>query len=133
MKNQLTFKKPTPLPTDTCGMVVKIIKYSSLFFVLSFLSACAGNPFYHDNLKKCTIIDIDRNELVVCIGNKDGAENGQVFSVYRYSIQKDDEAYDYAREYIGKLAIVSVVNDHFARAKVISGAIQKHDIAELEK
>ena len=96
------------------------------------LSSCANSPFYHEHIMRGQIVGFDTSEIVVCIGTKDGAEIGQQLEVYRTTWDDTtDEGYEYDINYVGKVEIVSVVNEHFARAKVINGDLMKHDIVEF--
>ncbi|BFM18884.1 hypothetical protein R50073_50670 (plasmid) [Maricurvus nonylphenolicus] len=116
-------------------MLNRIVKVSFLVVFLGLLAACAGSPFYHENIMKGQVVGIDSNEVVVCIGSKDGAESGQELQVYRYiwegAVEEGDD--DYRVEYVGVVEINSVVNDHFARARVSSGDVRKNDMVEFKK
>ncbi len=111
----------------------KAVKYGAVFILIGFLAGCSGNPIQHEYFYKGQVIGIDDGEIVLCIGRRDGAEKGQELSVYRYiyegSITEGEDAY--GRAYIGQIRINEIVDTHFARAKIISGEIKRHDVAEL--
>lgn len=116
-------------------MLNKIVKHSFLVFFVGLLTACAGSQFYHENIMRGQVVGIDNDEVVVCIGSEDGAEEGQELQVSRYvwvgAVEDGDD--DYRVDYVGTLRIKSVVNAHFARAISTKGNIKKHDIVELKR
>lgn len=116
-------------------MAKKILKLTLLLSFIGLLTACAGTPFYHKNFMKGQIIGIDNDEVVVCIGGKNGAKEGENFQVYRYiwegAIAEGEDHYKV--DYIGVVQINSIVNEHFARAKVLQGAVRAHDMLELRE
>lgn len=121
-------------------MLNKIIKVSFLVAFAGILTACAGGQIYHDKFMRGQVVGIDRGEVVVCIGSKDGAKTGQKLQAYRsiwVDSQDDDydgyEYNDYRLEHVGVVEIKSVVNDHFARALVLDGDVKQHDIVEINR
>lgn len=111
----------------------KVAKYGVVIILIGLLAGCSGNQIKHEYLYKGQVIETDGDEIVLCIGRRDGAEKGQELSVYRYiykgSVTEGEDAY--GRAYIGQITIDEIVDTHFARAKIISGEIKKHDVAEL--
>ena len=116
-------------------MLDKIVKLTSLVVFLGLLSACVSNPFYHENFMRGQVVGIDDDETVVCIGSQDGAKKGQELQVYRYVWEGATQGGidDYRVDNVGTLQIKSVVNEHFARAIIIEGDVQKHDTVELKE
>lgn len=89
----------------------------------------------HKYFMKGQVLDVSDGEAYICIGSAEGAKAGQEFSVYRYirlaygsSKQKSPS---YKRETVGSVKIIQVVDEHYAKASVISGNIQVNDVAEL--
>lgn len=116
-------------------MFIKVIKYCFILLFFGFLVACAANPFFHKNILRGQIVGLNEDEIVICVGSEDGAEQGQALSVYRVVYkQASPEGYgEFSRKYIGEISIVSIIGEHFARASVVSGNISKHDIVELKE
>ncbi len=116
-------------------MLNKIVKVSILVVFVGALSACSGSQIYHGQLMRGQVVGIDRDEVVVCIGSEDGAEPGQELQVYRYfwegAMEEGDD--DYRVDYVGTVEIKTVVNDHFARAKVSEGEVRENDMVEFKK
>jgi len=79
---------------------------------------------------RCLVVSATQSDTVICIGAADGAQPGQVLNVFRISIPDEFADEDLLREKIGTIEVVEVINAHFARVKVLSGDIQKNDIAE---
>ena len=116
-------------------MFKKVVKLSFMVVFVGLLTACSGSQFYHENIMRGQVVGIDNDEVVICIGSEDGAEEGQELQVYRYvwegAVEEGDD--DYRIDPIGTLQIKSVVNDHFARAISTKGDVMKHDMVELKK
>ncbi len=122
----------TYLENDCSRRLRKIVKYGAVIILIGLLAGCSGNQMLHEYFYKGQVIGIEGDEIVLCIGSRDGAETGQNLSVYRYiyegSITEGEEAY--GKAYIGQITVNKIVNTHFARAKIISGKIKKYDVAE---
>ena len=89
-----------------------------------------GQKVYHGFLMKGSIIEISDSEVYLCIGRKDGASVGQELDVYKI-INTKPKAIAFKREHTGKVKITEIVDEHFAKAMVISGKAEKNDIVEL--
>lgn len=90
--------------------------------------------FYHRYLMKGSILEVSDGSVYLCIGTHDGAEKGQeldVVQVSRSGGPKQPPAFK--RKTVGRVRIEEVVDEHFARAVVVSGTAEKGDIVELEK
>lgn len=79
------------------------------------------------------VVNASESDTIICVGTADGAQPGQVMQVYRISIPDEFDDEDFIRDEIGKVEVVEVINAHFARVKVLSGDVQKHDIAERRR
>lgn len=89
----------------------------------------------HKYSMKGQILDVDNGEVYLCIGSAEGANAGQELPVYRYSKVPyggaKQGAPTFKRESIGSVKITQVVDEHFAKANVLSGNIMVNDVAEL--
>ncbi len=101
-------------------------------FVIFLMSSCATmeQKVYHGLLMKGSIIETSDSEIYLCIGSSDGASVGQVLDVYRIP-QTKPEALHFRRILTGKVRITEIIDEHFAKATVISGKAEKNDIVEL--
>ncbi len=106
---------------------------STIFFIpvtfIAFLMfSCA--TVYHGYLMKGSIIEASDSNVYLCIGSKDGASVGQELNVYKI-IRVTAARPTFRRELAGKVKITEIVDEHFAKAIVISGKADKDDIVEL--
>jgi hypothetical protein len=97
--------------------------------VILLMVSCAS--VYHGYLMKGSIIE-SNSEIYLCIGSKDGASVGQEFEVYKI-VQGQSKANPFKRELAGKVKITEIIDEHFAKATVISGKAEKGDIVELTR
>ena len=140
MKNHEQFLLPIVAPQTRSikgvhKMFKNIAKFGSVLVVVGLLAACAGSPIYHKAIMRGQVVGVEANEVVLCIGSKDGAQVGQTLEVYRVvNESRTSERGDlFKKNYIGEVVIGSIVDDHFARASVNSGDVKKHDVVELKK
>ncbi len=96
--------------------------------VIFLMFSCAA--IYHGYLMKGSIIEASNSDVYLCIGSKDGAAVGQELDVYKI-IRVTAARPTFRREYTGKVRITEIVDEHFAKAKVISGKAEKNDVVEL--
>jgi hypothetical protein len=78
---------------------------------------------------------VSDGQAYLCIGSAEGAKAGQEFPVYRYirmPAAGPKQSYpSFKREMVGSVQITQVVQEHYAEAKIVSGDIKVHDVAEL--
>ncbi len=99
-------------------------------FLILLMSSCA--TVYHRYIMKGSIIEASDSDLYLCIGSKDGASVGQELDVYKI-IRLTRARPTFKREYAGKVKITEIIDEHFAKATVISGKAEKDDIVELTR
>lgn len=90
---------------------------------------------YHKYFMKGSIIESSEEGIYLCIGTEDGAKPGQVLEVMRVSRisgGSSKEETKFKREKVGQVEILKVVDEHFARAKKVSGEANVGDMVELE-
>ncbi len=97
-------------------------------FVAFLMFSCA--TFYHGVLMKGSIIEASDSDVYLCIGSKDGAAVGQELDVYKV-IRVRRATPTFKRVFSGRVKITEIIDEHFARATVISGKAEKDDIVEL--
>lgn len=108
-------------------------------FVVFLLIAAAGcaslETAHHNYMMKGQILEVNDGEAYLCIGSAEGAKTGQEFPVFRYVKLPyggpKQTAPSFKREAVGSVKIMQIVDEHFARANVLSGEIKPNDIAEL--
>jgi hypothetical protein len=79
---------------------------------------------------KGSIIEASESEVYLCIGSRDGASVGQELDVYKI-LQTRPKPTFFSRVQTGKVKITEIIDEHFAKATVISGKAEKNDIVEL--
>jgi CRISPR/Cas system-associated protein endoribonuclease Cas2 len=104
----------------------------STVIILAAITACAtiDKQIYHGYLMKGSVIDAYDSEIYLCIGKKDGATVGQELDAY-HVVTVRRAMPTYKRVFAGKVQITEIIDEHFAKAKVLSGTVVKDDIVEL--
>jgi hypothetical protein len=97
-------------------------------FVIFLMLSCA--TVYHGFLMKGSIIEASDSDVYLCIGSKDGASVGQELDVFKIT-QRQSKATRFRRVQTGKVKITEIIDEHFARATVISGKAEMNNIVEL--
>ncbi len=101
------------------------------------LSGCATNsPARHEYIMRGQVLSIDGDSVEVCVGERDGAEVGQVLDVVRHTKRNQSpkaSGPDYRREEIGKVRITSLFDEHYANATVVNGQPVVSDTVELQR
>lgn len=100
---------------------------------LALVLACASPDHpgaYHGIIMRGQVVDTAGNDVYVCIGSADGAKPGQRLRVYR--ITRHHKPGAFLRETTGVLRIDSIVDDHFAKATIISGVASTNNMVELQ-
>ncbi|GAB1257076.1 hypothetical protein NBRC116494_15780 [Aurantivibrio plasticivorans] len=116
-------------------MKTQIIKIGVLLAFVLILGACSSSA-YHKVLMKGKVVKVNDGEVTLCIGSREGAKVNDEFrvvrSTFRTAVVEEGES-DYELIDVGHVEIVSIVDEHYAIAKVIKGDIKVHDIAERAK
>ena len=101
------------------------------------LSGCESmQSANHAYLMQGEILSVDGSNVVACVGDKHGAKVGQELDVVRHTAIQSKVPHDsiktrFKREMIGKVRIDSLVDEHYANAKIISGTAAVNDMVEL--
>lgn len=110
-------------------------RLNSLLFLIalvSVLGACSSQ-IYHKAVMRGQIVAVDEDQVTICIGRQQGAKTGDEFrvkrSVFRQGVVEDGES-DFELVEVGRIKVSRVIDDHYARAKVINGSIKLNDIGE---
>ncbi len=94
------------------------VLFIQVSFIASLMFSCA--TVYHGYLMRGSIIEASDSSLYLCIGSKDGASVGQELNVYKI-IRVTAARPTFRREHAGKVKIIEIIDEHFAKATVISG------------
>lgn len=116
-------------------MLKNISKKIALVAFAIVLTGCANSNFSHNYLMRGQVVSSSTDNMVVCLGLDDGAEVGQELTAYRFfetgNFGEGDETFE--RKNIGKVKIEKIINEHYAKVKVIEGNVKKHDMVQLNK
>ncbi len=106
----------------------------ALALFLPFVIEADEPSAYHRYLMKGSIIEKEGSALYLCIGTNDGAEVGQELDVVRARRAPGggkSGIVRFERKQVGRLRIEKIVDEHFARARLLSGEGKKGDLVEL--
>ena len=109
------------------------ILLSSVILVVVFTLGACSSQTYHNALMKGQIVDTTDGVVTMCIGSREGANSGDKFrvmrSIFRSDVVEDGES-NYELVEVGTVKILTIVNEHYATAKVLDGDVKIYDIAE---
>jgi hypothetical protein len=93
------------------------------------------DEFFHDEFMSGQIVRVEGDQAVVCIGTEDGAKAGMLFHAYgiKYEGAIAEGSDNYEMYSVGTIEIESIIDEHFARAKVLRGNVKPTDIVELSE
>jgi hypothetical protein len=116
-------------------MLKNISKKIALLAFAIVITGCANSDFSHKYLMRGQVVSTSTDNIVVCLGLDDGAEVGQILNAYRfYETNNNDEGDEiFEKREVGKVKIEKVINEHYAKVKVIEGSIYKYDLVQLNK
>ena len=108
------------------------LKYGVFLILVATLTflICSYAAIYHRYIMKGSIIQASDFEVYLCIGSKDGAKVRQKLDVYRI-IYSGFRGKPFKQVFTGNVKITEIIDEHFAKAIVISGEAKKDDIVEL--
>lgn len=107
-----------------------------LFGVIAvFLGGCASmQSAGHEYIMRGQVLDVTDNGVYLCIGKKDGAEVGQEYAVYNFVRTGNFKTRPaYKKVDAGIIKLTEITDEHYAKAKVISGDVKSNYIVELKK
>ena len=99
------------------------------------LSGCIDGGIRHGWIMRGQVLEIDSGVAIVCVGTSDGAKVGQVLDVHRDThvlSGSPKSGATYKRSDVGRVEISELFDDHYARARVLSGSPATNDIVELQ-
>ncbi len=103
-------------------------------FALPGVASASEGGFRHNVLMRGQVLEKGDETLVVCVGQADGAQVGQVLDVIRHKRRiRHSRAGGprYRRENVGQVRIAELLDSHYAEAEVTSGSPKVNDTVEL--
>jgi hypothetical protein len=126
--------------SSSSGHLARAVTRSAAGFALAAmlgLSGCAtSSPAYHSYVMQGQVLSMENNTLNICVGERDGATIGQVLDVVRHVPRTSSPKAttpSFRREDVGTVRIVSLFDDHYATAVVVSGQPQVNDTVHFER
>ena len=105
--------------------------------LISLTGCTALEDVRHGYVMRGQVVEVTGDTAVVCVGTADGAEPGQELGVYRLISRNVGgparNPPQWVKERVGGVRITEVLDEHFARANVISGTVEPHHIVELKR
>lgn len=105
-----------------------------LMLALAGTAHAAEGSFKHEVVMRGQVLEADAGALVVCVGEADGAQVGQVLEVVRHKrVSRSPKAAGprFRREPVGQVRITELFDTHYAQAQVVSGKPKVNDTVEL--
>ena len=106
--------------------------FLNLFLILLLTNCASSQKAYHQYIMRGTILEVDGEDVFLCIGSKDGAQVNQELDTYDLQNVVRPKGSKWKKEKTGKIKITEIVDEHFAKGKVIFCNVKVNDIAEIE-
>ena len=104
---------------------------------LFILTSCASlEKASHSYIMRGQILESKGDGVYLCIGSADGATIGQELNVYKYTKVANPQNIakaNFRRQETGTVKITEIVDEHYAKAKVLTGEAKENSIVELHK
>ena len=116
---------------------MRIHRFTTILFLAmlcGFAGCAASNSVRHQYLMRGQILEMTNGTAYLCIGSSEGAKVGQEYDVYRFEKAESPgkQQSSYKREKTGAVKIIEIVDEHFARAEVVSGEVKENLFVELK-
>lgn len=90
----------------------------------------------HKYLMRVQVLEASSGTVYLCVGTADGAKKGHQLSADHYvpgrTPGSKTSGPTFTREKTGTVEIIEIVDDHYARAKVLSGDVEEGNLVQLE-
>lgn len=114
---------------------LKVAVAALLLVVMAGCSSMQGAR--HQYLMRGQVLEASAEQVLVCVGSRDGARAGQELKVYRFKANParwdKSPSPRYERIEVGTVRISEVIDEHFATARVTGGSPTVNDVVELER
>lgn len=103
--------------------------------MLSFVAGCTTfEAAKHQYTMRGQILESTDEGLYLCIGSADGAKAGQEYKVYKFVRTPGVKSQpNYRKEKTGTIKITEIVDEHYAKAKILTGEAKENYIVELDR
>ncbi len=100
-------------------------------FVIAVTGCASFGSISHKYIMRGQILEAEGSDVYLCIGSADGAQVGQEFSVYRF-VKSGRRYPSVLKQEKGTVKIIEIVDEHYAKAKVLTGEAKVNDVVELK-
>jgi hypothetical protein len=109
--------------------------FITLCIIVVCITGCATlETARHKYIMRGQILEASADGVYLCMGSADGAEVGQELKVYRIvKVPPIKTIPNYKREETGTVKITEIVDEHFAKAKILTGEARENYIVELHR
>ena len=116
-------------------MKTKFIFAVLSLIMLSFVAGCTTfEAAKHQYIMRGQILESSDDGIYLCIGSADGAKEGQEYKVYKFVRTPGTKSQpNYRREETGTIKITDIVDEHYAKAKILTGEAKENYIVELDR
>jgi hypothetical protein len=104
-------------------------------FIIAVAGCASLGSAGHKYVMRGQILETTGSDVYLCVGSKDGANVGQEFAVYRFvkEISPNPKLpMRFRKEEKGTVKITEIVDEHYAKAKVLAGDVKVNDVVELK-
>lgn len=116
-------------------MKTKFIFAVLSLIMLSFVAGCTTfEAAKHQYIMRGQILESTDDGIYLCIGSADGAKEGQEYKVYKFVRTPGTKSQpNYRKEKTGTIKITNIVDEHYAKAKILTGEAKENYIVELDR
>lgn len=116
-------------------MKTRVITTVIIGVIAVMLGGCASmQSARHEYVMRGQVLDVTDDGVYLCIGKKDGAVVGQEYEVYDLVRTGNFKTPPYYKKVdVGIIKLTEITDEHYAKAKVLSGEVKSHYIVELRK
>lgn len=120
--------------------VMKQYRFTAILMfigLVSIVASCASiQSARHNYIMSGQVLDVSGNDVYLCIGHKGGAAVGQEYTVKKFVKavnpgSKGDKTY-FKSEETGVVKVTEIVEEHYAKAVVVSGEVKVNYAVELK-
>lgn len=97
-----------------------------------FLAGCSTvGHVRHEYVMRGQVLLVEGLNVYLCVGRSDGAQVGQELQVERIKVVPAPRNPQIKRSSVGRVRVSWLLEDHYARAEILSGDVQVNDVVEL--
>ena len=93
------------------------------------ISACSTSEIIHQYAMRGQVVQVTGDQVVVCTGTSGAFNPGEEYDAFEVVFEGsiDDGTDSYYLKKVGSVALDTMIDTHFARGKIIDGAVSRHN------